>query len=87
MPLSNVVTPTKTDGLSPKVYVPALGQIIVGVVLLILGLDVEGRTAIGTGLGTLLLGFSAKPGDVIVEEPEYDPGAGDVPLPADADPA
>lgn len=54
----------ETVGISPKVYVPALGQIIVGVVLIILGLDVEGRTAIATGLGTFAVGFGAKPGQV-----------------------
>jgi hypothetical protein len=37
---------TKTIGISPKVYVPAVGQIVVGVVFLLLGLDVEGKTAI-----------------------------------------
>jgi hypothetical protein len=60
----SVDTITKTIGISPKVYVPAIGQIVVGVVLLLFGLDVEGRTAIGTGLGTFGLGWSAKPGNV-----------------------
>lgn len=52
----------KTRGISPKVYIPAIGQALAGVALIIAGLDVEGRTAIGTGLGTLILGFSASPG-------------------------
>jgi hypothetical protein len=51
----------KTIGISPKVYVPAVGQVIVGVVLIVLGLDVEGKTAISTGIGTFLLGYGAKP--------------------------
>lgn len=49
----------KTIGISPKVWVPALGQIVVGVAFLLLGLDVEGKTAIATGLGTFVVGFQA----------------------------
>lgn len=54
----------KQIGISPKVYVPAIAQVLAGVVLIVLGLDVEGKTAISTGLGTLLVGYGAKPGTV-----------------------
>lgn len=63
----------QTIGLSPKVLVPALGQVVVGVAFLLFGLDVEGRTAIASGLGTLVVGFRAPPGAVIDVEP---PGEG-----------
>lgn len=57
----------KTIGISPKVWIPAAGQIVVGIAFLILGLEVEGRTAIATGLGTFAVGFSADPGNVTVD--------------------
>jgi hypothetical protein len=57
----------RTLGVSPKVYVPAIGQIIAGAAFLIAGLDVEGRTAIATGLGTLIAGYTATPGNVVDE--------------------
>lgn len=62
----------RTIGISPKVYVPALAQIVVGVVFLLIGLDVEGKTAIATGLGTFAAGFAAPPGDVIVRPADDD---------------
>jgi hypothetical protein len=55
----------RTVGISPKVWVPAAGQVVVGIVLILLGLDVEGKTAIATGLGTLVVGFQAPPSPVI----------------------
>lgn len=55
----------RTVGISPKVWVPALGSILVGVAFLILGLDVEGKTAIATGLGTFVAGFSAPNSPVV----------------------
>lgn len=59
----------QTIGISPKVLIPALGQIIIGVIFLLIGLDVEGRTAIATGLGTLVAGFTAPPGRVVAPTP------------------
>lgn len=55
---------SRTIGISPKVYVPALAQVVAGVGLLLVGLDVEGKTAIATGLGTFVAGYGAKPGTV-----------------------
>lgn len=54
----------KTIGISPKVYVPAIAQIVAGVVFFVLGLNVEGKTALSTGIGTLLTGYFAKPGAI-----------------------
>jgi hypothetical protein len=56
----------RTVGLSPKVWIPALAQVAAGIGLLIAGLDVEGRTALATGLGTLVTGFAAIPAPVEV---------------------
>lgn len=58
----------KTIGISPKVWVPAVLQVIGGVVFLLLGLDVEGKTALGTGLGTFVAGFASPPGFTVVED-------------------
>lgn len=60
----------RTLGISPKVYVPAIGQIIVGVLFLVLGLDVEGKTAISTGLATFVAGFAAPPAPVVTVSTE-----------------
>lgn len=57
----------RSVGVSPKVYIPAGLQIVAGVVLMLLGLDVEGRTALATGFGTLATGYAAKPGTVEVQ--------------------
>lgn len=57
----------KTKGVSPKVWVPAAGQIVAGVALMLAGLDVEGKTAIVTGVGTFLAGFGAPPGEVVAK--------------------
>jgi hypothetical protein len=54
----------KTVGVSQKVWIPAALQIVAGVVLVLVGLDVEGKTAIGTGLGTFMVGYGAKPAPV-----------------------
>lgn len=64
---------TKTIGISPKVAIPALGQIVVGVALILLGFDVEGRTAVATGLGTFVVGFGAPSAPTITVGTE-DPG-------------
>lgn len=56
----------RTIGITPKVYVPAILQVVGGIAFLLLGLDVEGRTAIGTGITTLIAGWAAKPGTVEV---------------------
>jgi hypothetical protein len=52
--------------ISPKVAVPVVGQLVVGVVLWLLGDDVEGRTLVLTALGTLGVGYSSPVGRVIV---------------------
>lgn len=54
----------RTIGISPKVYLPALGQIILGVALLFAKLPVEGKSFIMAGFSTLTLGWVAKPGNV-----------------------
>jgi hypothetical protein len=51
----------KTVGISPKVWIPAVAQVVAGAGLIIAGLDVEGKTAIATGVGTFLTGFGARP--------------------------
>lgn len=68
-PLPMKTQKLETDGISPKMYVPAIGQVVIGVVLLILGLDVEGRTMIGTGLATAAVGFGVNPGAVKQAKP------------------
>jgi hypothetical protein len=68
---------TKTIGISPKVWVPALGQVAVGIAFLLLGLDVEGKTAIATGLGTAAVGFRA-PNSPVVTVGTEDPVDPDV---------
>jgi len=66
----------KQVGISPKVYIPAVAQVIVGFALILLGLDVEGKTAIATGIGTFLAGTQSNPGTVVVEpEPQDTEGA------------
>jgi hypothetical protein len=54
----------KTVGVSQKVWIPAALQVAAGVVLILLGLDVEGKTAIAAGLGTFGVGYTAKPGQI-----------------------
>lgn len=54
----------KTEKVSPKVYVPAAAALALGIALLALGFDVEGRTLIAAALGTGVLGAAAKPGTV-----------------------
>jgi hypothetical protein len=54
----------KTVGVSQKVWIPAVAQVIAGIVFLALGLDVEGKTAIGAGVGTFMVGYGAKPAPV-----------------------
>jgi hypothetical protein len=54
----------KTIGLSQKVWIPAALQIVAGIALILAGLDVEGKTAIATGLGTFGVGYAAKPSPV-----------------------
>jgi hypothetical protein len=49
----------KTLGISPKVYIPVIVQIIVGVILILTGSDVEGKTLLLTAAGTGALGFGA----------------------------
>ncbi|MEJ7783163.1 MAG: hypothetical protein WKF96_00070 [Solirubrobacteraceae bacterium] len=60
----------KQVGVSPKVLIPVIGQILVGVVLLLFGLDVEGRTALAAAFGTAVLGAGAGPGEVTSDDLE-----------------
>ena len=61
----------RTEGISPKVYVPGIAQIIAGIVLaLLFGLDKEGASVVGAGVGTLLLGGGANPGRVVPKAPK-----------------
>lgn len=64
------ITPKKveTKGVSPKVYIPALAQLVIGIVLIVLGLDVEGKTLIATGLGTGVVGYRAPNAPTITVE-------------------
>lgn len=48
-----------TLGISPKVYIPALLQIVVGVILLLTGSDVEGKTLLLSAVGTFGAGFAS----------------------------
>ncbi len=62
-------TNVETVGWSPKVWIPAAGQIVGGIVLLLIGMDVEGRSLIGSGFATLFLGRLASPGKVVPKAP------------------
>jgi hypothetical protein len=55
----------KTVGISPKAWVPAVAAVVVGVVLLVLGYDVEGRSAILAGVGQFAIAFGVAPGLVV----------------------
>lgn len=59
-----LVEDPKTQGISPKVYLPVAGMFVAGIVLILVGLDVEGRTLIATALGTLGVGAAANPGTI-----------------------
>ncbi len=59
-----VAVKQNTLGISPKVYLPVVGQLVAGVVLILCGLDVEGKTLIATAVGTAGVGYRAKPGQV-----------------------
>lgn len=67
---------SKTVGISPKVWVPALGQIVCGVIFIAIGLVVEGKTAIATGLATAVAGFAAPPAPVVTVGASRDPDEG-----------
>lgn len=54
----------RTIGLSPKVYIPGIGQIVLGIALLIAKLPVEGKSFIAAGFATFGIGYTAKPGVV-----------------------
>lgn len=60
----------RTVGLSPKVYLPGIGQIILGVILIIAKLPVEGKTMIATGFATFGIGGAASPGTVVPKAPK-----------------
>lgn len=64
LPMTTTTQKLKTVGVSPKAWVPAAAQIAAGIALILLGLDVEGKTLIASGLGTLAVGYGAKPGQV-----------------------
>jgi len=61
-----VTQEAKTVGVSPKVYLPVVGMLVAGVVLVLIGLDVEGKTLIGTAIATAGVGGFASPGKVQV---------------------
>jgi hypothetical protein len=75
---------SKTIGISPKVWAPALGQIIVGIALLILGFTVEGKTLIASGLATFAVGFKAPPAPVVTVGTESPVSDGEPPVPPSA---
>lgn len=52
----------QTLGLSPKVLLPVVAQLVIGVVLLAFGNDVEGRTLLLAAAGTFGVGYQAAPG-------------------------
>jgi hypothetical protein len=54
----------KTIGISQKVWLPGVVGIVAGIGLILVGLDVEGKTAIGAGLATFGIGYTAKPAPV-----------------------
>lgn len=71
---------SRTVGISPKVYIPALAELATGIAFLIAGLDVEGRTAIAAAFGVLAVGYGASPGTVThgpdgPDSPDADTGA------------
>jgi hypothetical protein len=55
----------RTEQVSPKVAWPSLAQLALGIVLILLGLDVEGKTLVVSSLGTLGVGYAVKPGTVV----------------------
>lgn len=59
MPKPRPAGKLKTIGIHPKVWIPAVAQIVAGIALILFGLDVEGKTAIGTGLATFATGLAA----------------------------
>lgn len=84
---SNVVDVVRSCGISPKVVASLVtGLLVFLLTKLAIPLDPIVEQFINV-VAMAVAGYLAPPGKVIVEEPEYDPGAGDVPLPADADPA
>lgn len=62
---------TKTFGISPKVYVPAAAQLAVGGALYAIGSRDTGKAVLAGGAGTLVLGYLAGAGEVIVDSPSY----------------
>jgi hypothetical protein len=66
----------KTVGFSPKVYLPVFGQIVVGVILLLAGNDVEGKTLLISAAASFGVGAAASPGDVITTNPGIDSEVG-----------
>jgi hypothetical protein len=68
---------TKTLGISPKVFVPVILQIVVGVILILTGDDVEGKTLLFTAVGTGAVGFTAPnaPTITVGNEDPIDPDA------------
>lgn len=69
----------KTVGVSLKVLIPALAQLVVGIVLLLTGNDVEGKTLLLAAAGSFGVGYAAPPAGVVRD---VDPAAGDVRPPA-----
>lgn len=54
----------KQNGISPKVLLPAIVGIVVGIVLLAFGLTVEGKTVLLGVVGWAGIGASVGPGSV-----------------------
>ena len=68
----------KTLGISPKVLIPAVGQAVVGVLFLLFGLDVEGKTALLSAAATFGVGYAAPAAPVgVVHDAPPEPDAVD----------
>jgi hypothetical protein len=50
----------KTIGISQKVWLPGAVGIVTGIALILVGLDVEGKTAIAAGISAFGIGYGAK---------------------------
>lgn len=82
--MQNVVDVVRTSGVSPKVVASLVtGLIVFALSKLAIPLDPIIEQFINV-LAMAAAGYLAPPGKVVVTEPEYDPGAGDVAIPPDA---
>lgn len=69
----------KTKGISPKVSIPTLLLIVVGLVLFATGDKETGTTLLLAALGVGATGVAAPPADVVFPSDEADPLEGNVP--------